>query len=153
MRAPTLSPLWLLCALACGAPPSEPEPAPEPLAPTPVEPAALDASWTVGESGWVAARFSSTPEPLPLNAMCELEVELVAAEGEHAPLEGVELRASAWMPDHAHGTNYQPRTTELGGGRYRVRGLLLHMPGYWELFLDVEDGAGGSDRVRYEVNL
>ena len=60
------------------------------------------------------------------------------------------------MPDHGHGTNYQARTSELGEGRYRVRGLLFHMPGLWEIYVDVADvtdTAVRTDRLRFEVNL
>ena len=48
-----------------------------------------------------------------------------------------ELQAvDATMPAHRHGMNYRPTLTALGGGRWRVEGLLFHMPGTWELRVD-----------------
>ena len=31
----------------------------------------------------------------------------------------------------------RPRATDHGDGSYRVAGMLLHMGGYWQLFVDV----------------
>ena len=42
-----------------------------------------------------------------------------------------ELIFNATMPKHKHGMNYQASVTQLGHGRYRVQGSLLHMPGLW----------------------
>ena len=43
------------------------------------------------------------------------------------------LRVEGWMPGHGHGMLRQAVVDELGDGRYRVRGMLFHMPGLWEL--------------------
>ena len=39
----------------------------------------------------------------------------------------------ATMPRHRHGMNYKPRMTDLGGGRYRVKPFVFHMPGLWRV--------------------
>jgi hypothetical protein len=46
------------------------------------------------------------------------------------------------MPEHRHGMNYRPTVTAVAPGRYRVEGLLFHMPGRWDLLFDVDSGAG-----------
>ncbi len=48
-----------------------------------------------------------------------------------------ELRADAVMPAHKHGMNYIPEVTPLDGNRFKVDGMLFHMPGVWELRFDV----------------
>jgi len=43
------------------------------------------------------------------------------------------------MPEHGHGMNYRPTIEVLGDGRFRASGLLLHMPGRWQLSFTVGD--------------
>jgi hypothetical protein len=47
------------------------------------------------------------------------------------------VQVDATMPDHKHGMNYAPTLKGTGEGRYRVDGLLFHMPGSWEVAFDV----------------
>ncbi|WP_319546338.1 hypothetical protein [Ruegeria conchae] len=42
------------------------------------------------------------------------------------------------MPAHQHGMNYTPKVTALDGGTFRVDDMLFHMPGLWELQVDVD---------------
>jgi len=52
------------------------------------------------------------------------------------------IRIDARMPAHGHGMNYTPTEKKLGPGRARFEGLVFHMPGHWEISLDVfSDGA------------
>lgn len=60
------------------------------------------------------------------------------------------VAVDAQMPDHKHGMNYRPTIVGLGNGRYRVDGMIFHMPGRWELSLDVRDGEE-SERLSHEV--
>jgi len=53
--------------------------------------------------------------------------------GEPAELVHVDVT----MPEHKHGMNYAPTIQAQGQGRYRVEGLLFHMPGSWEVAFDV----------------
>ena len=48
------------------------------------------------------------------------------------------MRVDATMPAHRHGMNYTPKVTALGGGAFRVDDMLFHMPGLWELQVDVD---------------
>jgi hypothetical protein len=56
------------------------------------------------------------------------------------PRGDVELSVDAAMPEHGHGMNRVPRI-EAGDGHFRAEGLLFHMPGKWELYFDVTQGA------------
>ncbi|MEO1108983.1 MAG: hypothetical protein AAFX90_13795 [Pseudomonadota bacterium] len=49
-----------------------------------------------------------------------------------------QMRVDAIMPAHRHGMNYTPKVTALGGGAFRVDDMLFHMPGLWELQVDVD---------------
>ena len=53
------------------------------------------------------------------------------------------------MPEHKHGMNYRPTIVSLGSGRYRVEGMVFHMPGRWELAFDVRAGEE-SERLSHE---
>lgn len=68
------------------------------------------------------------------------------------PAEAVLLAVDATMPAHRHGMNYRPSLKPLGGGRWRVEGLLFHMSGTWELRLDLRH-AGRAQSLRQAVEL
>ncbi|MCW5734866.1 MAG: FixH family protein [Enhydrobacter sp.] len=58
----------------------------------------------------------------------------------------------ATMPEHKHGMNYAPTIEADGSGRYRVEGLLFHMPGNWEVAFDVRSG-GAIQRLTHDFVL
>ena len=55
------------------------------------------------------------------------------------------------MPVHRHGMNYHPTVT-LEGLSGTAEGLLFHMPGRWQLILDVR-GATGREKLIAETVL
>ena len=62
------------------------------------------------------------------------------------------VAVDAYMPEHRHGMNSKPRVVESSPGRYRAEGLLFHMPGLWQLRIDV-DAAGARDRLTQDLDL
>ncbi|MEY3024913.1 MAG: hypothetical protein RJA16_1739 [Planctomycetota bacterium] len=111
------------------------------VVPEAVEAASIEDAARFGEGltagGSWQVRWRSGPEGiLPLEPFT-LEVEIRDADG-RSPGEAVVVTADAAMPHHGHGMNFVPRTTALGEGRYRIEGMLFHMRGRWELFVDVE---------------
>lgn len=68
------------------------------------------------------------------------------------PAQAVPTRVDATMPEHRHGMNYKASLHDLGRGRWRVNGLLWHMPGRWELRFDVQH-EGSTHTLRQEVVL
>ena len=66
------------------------------------------------------------------------------------------VRVDATMPEHKHGMNYAPTIAGSGNGRYKVEGLLFHMPGSWEIAFDVRvpgEKGGEIQRLTHDVVL
>ena len=59
-------------------------------------------------------------------------------------------RVNARMPQHGHGMNYKPRLTPIEPTQVRAEGMLFHMPGRWEILVDVEKN-GRPARLAAEI--
>lgn len=65
-----------------------------------------------------------------------------------APLTGLNITVTPWMPDHGHGTSVTAEVTELlEAGEYELSPVNLRMPGLWETTIEVDDGAELQDAV------
>lgn len=83
------------------------------------------------------------PDPFPIEASRSFSLHVAVARrtsgepiGEHTS-----LIVDAAMPEHRHGMNTQPRVRGTGPGKFVAEGMLLHMPGRWEIYFDVVEGA------------
>lgn len=104
--------------------------------------------------------------PLPATALRQGDVQAAwrvsgapIAVGRHfaldlqvCPADATLLRVDATMPEHRHGMNYRPSVRATGDGRWRAEGLMFHMPGRWELRLDVQRG-GRTERLLDSITL
>ena len=97
------------------------------------------------DSGPVQLAWRAEPAPIAVSRPFALLVTLCPADARL-------LRVDATMPEHRHGMNYRPSVQPLGGGAWRVEGLLWHMGGRWELRLDVES-AGVTHTLRHAVTV
>jgi hypothetical protein len=61
-------------------------------------------------------------------------------------------KVDATMPEHKHGMNYRPVITPLGGGRFRVEGMMFHMAGRWELVFEAQAGKE-TTRFAHDVQI
>jgi hypothetical protein len=87
------------------------------------------------------------PDPLRIEVgqPFGLIMNVCTKRGEPAEL----VRVDATMPEHKHGMNYAATVQGGSSGRYRVEGLLFHMPGTWEIAFDVRPvGQTGSEIQR-----
>jgi hypothetical protein len=50
------------------------------------------------------------------------------------------ITVDAWMPAHRHGMNYRPTLVGTPPAPLRADGLLLHMPGRWEIVFELRAG-------------
>ena len=96
--------------------------------------------------------FKTDPLPIPLNEPFSIEVVVCRGQGFAELADSVELRADAAMPQNRHGMNVDPEVISLGPGRFRVTGMVFHMPGSWELYFDVTDGPL-TERAQFAVEL
>jgi hypothetical protein len=98
------------------------------------------------QAGDVVLLFRTVPAMIEVGQHFSVDA-LVCAP---SPAQG--LRVDAQMPEHRHGMNYRPRVAAKGGGRYLAEGLLLHMPGRWQLLFEVERG-GRTERLVSDLLL
>ncbi|CAN5728394.1 hypothetical protein BH11PSE3_BH11PSE3_11930 [soil metagenome] len=87
------------------------------------------------------------PEPMRIEVGEPFSLLLNVCTKSDNPAELVAIDAN--MPDHRHGMNYRPTIVAAGEGRYRVEGMVFHMPGRWEINMDVRAGEE-SERLSHE---
>ncbi len=97
------------------------------------------------QAGGVQAAWKVDGAPIAVGRHFAIEVQL-------CPASAMLARADASMPEHRHGMNYRPSVKPLGDGRWRVEGLMFHMPGRWELQFDVQAG-DRSERLLDTITL
>jgi len=85
------------------------------------------------QQGGVQATWTVEAAPIVVGRHFAIQVQL-------CPTEALLVRVDATMPEHRHGMNYRPSLQRVGEGRWRVEGLMFHMPGRWQLRLDVQAG-------------
>ncbi len=78
------------------------------------------------------------PADFEVGDLFGLEVLVRRADGEPV---AADLAVDARMPEHGHGMNREPVVEARGEGRFEASNLMFHMPGYWELYLDLTRGA------------
>jgi len=84
------------------------------------------------------------PAPLPLAEFFAIDFAVCERDGGRIDMP----RVDATMPEHGHGMNYRPAVAPQGKGRFRADGLLLHMPGRWQLSFAV-----GGEVLRTAVTV
>ena len=107
------------------APPASPQPTPRVL-----EVESNDGTYLVS--------YRIVPEDFEVGDLFGVEVEVRRADGEPVT---ASLAVDARMPEHGHGMNREPLVEAGGEGRFSATNLMFHMPGYWELYLDLTRGA------------
>jgi len=72
--------------------------------------------------------------------------------GAGAPVDGLTISVTPWMPVMAHGASLRPVVSAQGNGQYIVSNLTLFMPGLWQLQTSIsgvlEDRATPTLEVR-----
>lgn len=106
---------------------------------------------TETSSGAYQASCVFNPIPIPRNEYVTMTLTLQRADGADLSPE-LAIKVDADMPSHGHGINTEPEIKKLSDGKYEVKGLLFHMGGDWELYIDViEDDI--PDRATIPFNL
>ncbi|MFO0829744.1 MAG: FixH family protein [Phycisphaerales bacterium] len=97
-------------------------------------------------------RWTTIPDPIVARDPFVVLVELYRDAECTTPLRGGSVDVDASMPQHGHGMNVRPKMIDLGDGRHRAEGMLFHMPGRWELFVDRTE-SGVTERAQTTVMI
>jgi len=90
-----------------------------------------------------------TPDPIPRGQPFDVEVRITARDSNPGE---PEVRIDARMPEHFHGMNRTAIMKRLDKSTWRGSDLLFHMPGHWELYVDITQN-GRTERAQMDVDL
>jgi hypothetical protein len=105
-----------------------------------------------------SGRYYVTCTPLipsiPVNQLFTLQVRVYRDADLQQPASNVAISADADMPAHRHGMTLMPRVRPIpdSPGAFEVTGMLFHMPGAWEIYIDVREDAQ-TDRAIFQVEI
>lgn len=88
------------------------------------------------------AAGAAKPPRIPMASHFALEVQLCHGPEGRGVSSARLAKVDASMPEHKHGMNYRPVVSPLGGGRFRVEGMMFHMAGLWQLVFEVQTDSG-----------
>jgi len=84
------------------------------------------------------------------NSPFDLRVSLRAISDIRDTLIADSISFDAEMPQHYHGMNSEPHITRASDDSWDVNGIVLHMKGSWQLYVDIS-AAGLVERAQYEL--
>lgn len=96
-------------------------------------------------------RIGFKTEPAEVAAGEEFTLALTACHQDGQPFTGA-IKASAIMPAHNHGMNYQPTVEMLKPGQFSLKGYLFHMPGHWQHVFELNE-QGNYETLRIDHQL
>ena len=99
--------------------------------------------------GAYSVEVGFTPEVPAVNQPFDVTVAVAPKNGTAADLNVV---VDARMPAHFHGMNRVAKVTRGSGNVWKAEGLVFHMPGHWELYVDITQG-GTTERAQMDVDL
>ena len=92
------------------------------------------------------------PEAWPQNEEFDLVVRVLDGPTRRAVVRDAEIRVDARMPAHGHGMTRDATLEIQPDGSWLVRGMLFHMVGHWELYVDLRRGAI-TERAQIDIDL
>lgn len=101
------------------------------------------------ESAGVLLAYRVRPVPVAVGQPFSIDIAACARDAAGAV---ASIALDAVMPEHRHGMNYAPRISATEGGRATVDGVVLHMPGRWQLVFDVRVGSR-TERLTHDTTL
>lgn len=92
------------------------------------------------------------PDPIPLNRFFAIDVQVMDIAGNIITPEQASLTVDAGMPQHGHGMNHVPSIRATKNG-WTAERLLMHMPGDWQIYFDLEiDGVSHRGQTPMTVD-
>ncbi|MBK7643312.1 MAG: hypothetical protein IPJ19_09705 [Planctomycetes bacterium] len=102
-------------------------------------------------AGRYHVRYQIEPDPPPRGELFSLHA-YVLDEHSRPIARKLDLLVDADMPEHGHGLTRLPAVAPGSEGGFEVSGLRLHMPGKWQLYLDIVEGAH-TERAQFDLVL
>lgn len=97
----------------------------------------------------ILAEFTLTSDNIPLNKIHTWTLTLTHKSGRS--ISHADIVISPDMPEHLHGMTTKPVAIATDEpGKYLLKGMNFHMPGWWKVTLDIS-GYGSRDLVRFNV--
>jgi hypothetical protein len=85
---------------------------------------------TPSADGTLTIALRTAPTQPPARGIFTGQFEVTDQNG--APVTGLTIEVTPWMPDMGHGSTL-PTVSEVGDGKYLLEEVNLFMPGLWEL--------------------
>lgn len=94
--------------------------------------------------------WATTPIAIPVNQYFALEFEV--REPSKTINYPIEVSVDAGMEAHNHGMNSRPVVKALGNNRFRAEGMLFHMAGEWQIYIEISRGIM-KETIRIDVEI
>lgn len=90
----------------------------------------------LSDSEKLIVAYKTVLNPVPLNKIHGWEVSVTEKDG--SPINNAVVNIYAGMPEHLHGMTTKAQVTHSGSqGKYLINGMNFHMPGWWEIIIEV----------------
>jgi len=89
----------------------------------------------VTDGGTFSVEYETEPSPIPVSEDFIVRTRVTDTRG--VWIDDATVVVDADMPTHDHGMNTIPTTTFVGDGWYETTGMLFHMPGPWQITIDI----------------
>ena len=84
------------------------------------------------DAGKLHVELRTSPDQPPTTGLESVEL-VVTNPASSAPVNGLSIAMTPWMPAHGHGTSATPILESKGSGHYVFTNVSLFMPGEWQL--------------------
>ena len=106
----------------------------------------------IGENGlydFTVTAFSPAP---PARFLNEWTLSIMSTGSPAAPLAATEtLAMTPYMPQHGHGAGVDVEIAPMPtAGEFKFSSINLHMPGMWDVTIEVDPGASNYDKVVFK---
>ncbi len=102
-------------------------------------------------AGHYRVRYRLAQDPPPRGELFGLAAYVLDADGKNVRAD-VQLLADGDMPEHGHGLARLCEVKQAADGHFDVSGLRLHMPGRWQIYFDIVEGAH-TERAQFDLAL
>ncbi len=102
----------------------------------------------VGDTGAVHVAVYSAPDPVTRG---NDEFRYVITDAGGAPIDGLSVTVTPWMPAMGHGASTTPTVAAEGQGKYLVSNVVLVMAGDWQLRSQVSGSVNDTFTVTFSV--